>query len=404
MNKDYKRAKLYVIIFLVSISFVFLVYLANQMNYGTPYYIGGSDDLVYEQEGLEVYNANIYNPSKIIESKILGYFHNAPFFAIYMSGLIGFSNLFDGYSTFLPRIANVYYLIWICIILENLFKKYTRFNHQKISIILGLFGLAPIIQYINSHVFRDTFNLLQILLIVYLFDKLVSNKNYTRKILLLVSLAFLVYITYYTRINSLAFAGVLCFLLLGEKIKIKKKNLFLVTIPIVIVSIMNLGEILRINKFINGYTNYLLEGSSGFSSFVFSQSILPFGFILRMFYAFMSPFPNIFGLFKDVPGILLDFTNLLIYLAVVVQILAIPFIFKRILKFDWVSLAFLTLFFAIILTTFTFRHSIIYYPFLVALAVDGFMSSSKKFRSAILYSSFFIGTILGLIYMILKLL
>jgi hypothetical protein len=401
MRKNYKTAKLYVVIFIVSLIFVFLLYMANDMYYGSPYYVGGSDDVNFEYEGRVIIDSGIYNPSEILESGIIGRTNNAPFFSLYISFLIRFSELFGIYSTFLPRIMNVYYLMWVCMILEYLLKKHANFTDKKTDISIALFSLTPNIQYINSHVFRDTFNLLQILLIVLLFDKLVRKNNFVKKILYMGLLAFLLYITYYTRKNALVFAGAICLLVLAEKIKIKKRYIFIIVIPIVMLS--GFLDTIRLKYFINTYSNYVLGiAGDGLSRFIFRQPLLPFGIIYRTLYAFITPFPNFIGLFNEPTRILFDFIMLLIYCGVVIQILFIPFILKRSSKFDWLSLSFLIWFLGIIATTFTFRHVLLYYPFMVALGVDGYLSTSKKPRVQILFISGVTGFLLSIVYLLLK--
>ncbi|MFJ7729658.1 hypothetical protein ACIQXV_26600 [Neobacillus sp. NPDC097160] len=400
-RKDYRMVKLYLFIFAYSLAFVFLIYIANNLSYGSPYYFGGSDDINFENEGKIINNSGMLNPKEILESGIIGFWHNAPFFSLYISALIKFSDWFGGYNTFLPRIMNVYYLVWICLIFEYFLKKYTQFTDKKVFYSILFFTLTPNIQYINAHVFRDTFNLLQILLIVLLFEKLLSNQKYFRKILTLVTLPLLIYITYYTRINSLVFAGALCGLILAKKLRINNILFLIAIIPILFMS--NFFAAIRFDYFIKSYSSYTLElAGNGLSRYVFEQPLIPFGLIFRVFYALITPFPNFFGLFKDEKMILLDFSMLLVFIGVIFQILSVPFILKRLLKFDWLSLSFLILFFSIISTTFTFRHVLIYYPLMVAVGVDGYLSLSKNRRVKYLYLSGTVGLFFALIYMILK--
>ncbi len=402
IKRDYKIAKLYLIIFIISLIFVFLIYIANNLYYGSPYYIGGSDDINFENEGRLIINSGMISPSKILESGIIGKWHNATFYSVYISILIKISDYLGGYSTFLPRILNIYFLIWCCILLEYLLKKYANFTTQNTYISIALFSLTPNVQYINSHVFRDTFNLLQILLIIYLFDKLFSNKNYTRKILYIALLAFLIYITYYTRKNALAFAGAVCIFIIGEKFRINK--IYIIIFIILIVVMGNVLGVMSLSGFIESYRVYVLGiAGDGLSRYVFGQSLLPWGIFLRAFYAFIIPFPNFFRLFKDPTKILFDLVSFLIYLGVLIQILVIPFIIKRIIKFDWLSLSFLSWFLAVIISTFTFRHVILYYPFMVAVAVDGYLNTPSNNRKLILFLSGISAFCFGLIYISLKL-
>ena len=90
IKRDYKIAKLYLIIFIISLIFVFLIYIANNLYYGSPYYIGGSDDINFENEGRLIINSGMISPSKILESGIIGKWHNATFYSVYISILIDF--------------------------------------------------------------------------------------------------------------------------------------------------------------------------------------------------------------------------------------------------------------------------------------------------------------------------
>lgn len=402
LRKDYKTSKLYLFMFFISILFVFLIYFANQSYYGQPYYMGGSDDLKFEQWGFDVYYANMSLPHKVMESGIIGRYHNSPFYVVFIAWLIRFSKLFGDYSTFLPRFMNVYFLIWICMILEYLFKRYTNISRKIIMFAIAGFSFMPNIQYINAHIFRDTLNLLQVLLIILLCERLVNCKNLLLKISSMALLLILIYVTYYTRANSLAFAGIIIILMIGDRFKIKKRYLIALLFPLLIAS--DLLEVLRLRYFIETYSRYVSNiAGDGLSRYVFGQPLLPLGVFFRAFYAFITPFPNIFGLFKEPTKILFDLVLLLIYLGVLVQILAIPFIIKRIIKFDWLSLSFLSWFLAVIITTFTFRHVILYYPFMAAVAVDGYLDTTLNNRKIILFLSGFSAFCFGLIYVALKL-
>lgn len=400
-RKDYKSIKLYMIIFVVSHIFVFLIYLANISYYGTPYYIGGSDDLHFENEGRIIVDSGIYNLSKIIESGIIGRWHNTPFFSLLIAILIKYSEIFGGYTTFLPRIMNVYFLLWVCMVLEYLLKKYANFTDKKVSISIAIFGLTPNIQYINSHVFRDTFNLLQIFLIIFLFDRIFTKGGNIKKIIYISLLSFLLYITYYTRKASLLFSAVICILILANKMRIKSKYVLLLVAPLVVFT--SLLEIININYYIFQYTAYNLDiAGEGLSRYVFMQPLFPFGIILRACYALITPFPDFFSLFRESAKLLYDFVMFLIYIIVIIQILGIPFALKRAIKLDWLAMSFISWFLAVISATFTFRHVILYYPFLVSVGVDGYLTARKKTRTYVLFLSLFAGGMLSIIYLLLK--
>lgn len=399
-KKDEKSIKIYMYIFIISMIFVFVVYIANNMAYNTPYYVGGSDDLMFEYKGRLVADSNIFNPKKLL-GNILDMFDNSPFFAVYMAVLIKFSNLFDGYSTFLPRIINVYFLLWTCMILEYLLKNCLDFSDKKARITILLFALTPNIQYINAHIFRDTLNLFEMLMIIYVFEKLIRSNRYFIKIPYIFLLIFLIYVTYYTRQSSILFASIISLLLLFKKYKINK--LYAILLMIIVLLKSGILDTLNLSYFISYYSEYTAElVGDGLSSYIFRAPLLPWGIILRALYAFIIPFPNFFVLFKDGNKILLDIIMVFIYFGVLIQILFIPFIFKRTIKFDTLSLIFLITFVAVIGTTFTFRHVILYYPFMVALGVDQYLTSNKKTRKNILFFSLCYAILLAILYLIFK--
>jgi len=167
----------------------------------------------------------------------------------------------------------------------------------------------------------------------------------------------------------------------------------------------NLLEVSQVEYYISHYSNYIVSiAGDGLSKFIFNQPILPLGIFLRGIYALISPFPNFFGLFKETSKVLYDIIQIFIYIGVIIQIFTIPFIIKRVLRFDWLSLAFLSWFLAVIVTTFTFRHFIFYYPFLSAVAIDGYFSTKQNTRKIILFLWIIVSVGLGMIYISLKML
>lgn len=401
INSDYKSAKLWSNIFLVSMFFSFLVFLGNNIYFGEPYFIGGSDDLMFEEWGRTIYNFGIYSPSKIIEYNIIGIFNNSVFFTVYIARLIQFANIFGGYTTFLPRVANVHFFIWICMIIKYLLTRHTKISQKNIYYSVAVFAFMPSIQYINSHVFRDTFNFLQVLLIGLLFDLALRKKHIVR-FASLILIPIIAYSAYYTRASSILFAGILVVFIISSRYKIRIRYIIPIVLPLMFLS--DILAVFKVGQFIEVYSNYLLGSSDGgLSSVVFSQPLLPFGILFRTIYAFVSPFPDLF-LFKEPSRILLDLIQLAKNIGVFLQIIFIPFVIKRALKLDWIALIFLSWFLPIIASTFTFRHFLFFYPFMSALAIDGYMNTNKRARKNILYSSIFIVICLSLVYVSLKLL
>lgn len=385
----------YAIILAVSLSFVLLVYQGNQQAYGVPYFNAGSDDLYFEINGHLVAKAGFLAPSKLLGT-VLNVYDDASFFAVILSLLVRFSEFFDGYSTFLPRILNAYSLVWILMIIEYLLDKHGGFSLEALRMTLLVVGLSPNIQYINAHIFRDTVNFLQVLMIVLVFDKVVSSRNL--RVAYLAMLVPLVYMTFYTRANSLVFAAGLCLIISNEWLGVKKRYLLLGLAGLVLFS--GFLEKIRFYTYISIYSDYLSGG--GLSDYVFRVPVLPFGVVLRAAYALISPLPLFSNLFMEPQRTILDILRTLTNLGVIIRIVFIPFIVKRVFKFDWLSMSFLCCFLGVIMTTFTFRHVLFYFSFMVALGVDGYLGSTKKVRALLLLVGMFLPLILGLLYSLLK--
>lgn len=403
LKKSRKVAKIYLLIYLVSLIFVFLVHFAYQIHFDLPYYNGGSDDLNFEKYALALADEGILTPVDALNSGLLGVHTGSSFYTLFISYLYRFANLFGKYSTFLPKITNVYFFIYLIMVFEYLLQKYGGFSEERCNKTILIVGLFPNLLYVNAHVFRDTMNLLQVLLIIFVLDQILYKKKPFKKLINLFLLIMLVYITYYTRANSLVFAAALGILVIGERFNIKKIYIVLISVPIVITS--GVLETIGLFKYIEYYSVYNASiVSEGFSSYVFNQPIMPFGILFRSLFAFAVPFPNFILLFREPSKFLLDIITFIIYVGVIIQLLFAPFVLKRILKMDWLATSFLVVFLSVIVTTFTFRHVIFYYPLMAALAIDGYMSMNKKSRSNMLLISVLGGLSLTLIYIALKLL
>lgn len=368
-NQNIQEVRMYLIAFVVAIGFMFLVHYAYIQAYDLPYYNGGSDDIQFERDALQAMLAEVYAPQELVGT-VLNQFHSASFYVTFVALVMKFSSFFDGYTTFLPKVINVFLLLWATMLISYLLRKYVGFTNKQILWFIGLFSMTPNMLYINSHIFRDTLNLLLIMLIVVCIDKLFVKKWGVLQVVIALFFPLIIFCTFYLRENSLVFAAIMSILILLRKLKIRYFYIFLLNIPLLIFT--TFLEQIRFDYFVEKYSEYQTTVSSGLSNFIFEQPLFPLGVFLRFGYAFISPFPNFPGLFQDGEQFGLDMVYFFIYLFVVMQILSIPLILKRLLTIDWLSLSFIFLLFGVILTTFTFRHVVFYYPLMVALAIDGY--------------------------------
>jgi len=180
-TKPYETARLYIIVFFVAVCFVFVIYVANQQAYGNSYYIGGSEDLYFDEVAKVISDASVYNSKKLLGT-ILRLWDDASILKVHLAWMVQFGELFTGFTTFMPRIANVYFLLWSAMLLEHFLRRFTNFADKEIRFTIAVFTLTPNILNINSYVIGDTFNLLLIFLILFAFERLMTNKRLTRTV------------------------------------------------------------------------------------------------------------------------------------------------------------------------------------------------------------------------------
>lgn len=397
---DNKMLSLLFVIYVVSLIFIGMLFEANVMSYGAPYYLGNSDDLQIELRARECIGAGVLKPSSILQ--VIGA-HNSPGYVSYIASLMMISNAFDGYTTYIPRIINIFFLIWICLLLRYFLMRYTEMSDNAILYSIAIFGLTPNILYINAHVFRDSLNLLQILMAIWLFDYMLIEKKFHKRVIALIGFIVILNSIVYIRYNAVLFVVVIILVIFIQRYYHARWFIYLfVFVLLCLLAPLLLNEF-KVLLYIKNYTQYILSTHEhGLSAMVFKQPILPLGIFLRAAYALICPFPAFWLLFQASNKILLDCVWILIYLGVFVQIILMPFIIHRLLHFDWLSKVFLCTFLPVIVSTFTFRHVIFYYPFMVALAVDGIYSLSFQKRTIYIVFSIISLYVLGFCYCIIK--
>lgn len=419
-NKELRYWYLYLVGLLVSVLSILLVYYANMNSHGNPYYIGGSDDATYERLAYQTYLLGIKDPS-LIPGLIIDIHGVGSMYYIILAHLVTFGKWFDGFSTWMPRVLNIFLLIWTSWILFDLF----GLINQKVGYITSMIFICfPLVQYVNSHVFRDTLNLFLIFWLVWLVRKLIDVlakiqiKKVVFALIYVLGVVLATYMLYHLRRNSLIYpVGILGFMLF-DRIKIRaftfitrlyksKKIVFsayIVTILVVCaISLYAISKVVNLAYYIEFYTQYKQnQGSEGLSQFVYGAPIIPIGIFLRFFYAFISPFPFLNRILAGLKGLNVDTWMNLQTLGVGIVYMSMPYVIARARKFDWVSNSFLLIFLSIIVTTFTFRHMIFYLPFLLFMAIDEFKSVSWSQRKIYLIDSSIVLLVLMVVYIGLK--
>ena len=404
----------------VSLISLLLVYNANLNTFGNSYYGGGSDDRTYERLAIISYQLNLFTPSQIIGNVLNEYDVGALYYS-FIALLVLFSQQFDGFSTWLPRLVNVFLLLGSSMLLLNLFDHVNK----KISFLAIItFLIFPLTQYVNSHVFRDTLNLFLVVFLVWLIIQLKFQlKPFKLHLIRNSTLIFLivvtVYMIYFLRKNTLVYPlAILGFMSLDwfkpwlvkivDYLKLKKLRMIIAVASLVIVVVIGfiiLSRLINLEYYIQTYTQYRTElGLSGLSRFVFQMPILPFGLPIRFLYGLITPFPFINRIMIGFSSLNVDTWMNLMSIGVGMVFFSIPYLFTRLMKRDWISNSFLVIYISIILTTFTLRHMIFFTPFMLFLIWDQFLMTPMKLRKDLFLLSSFLFVILLIVYILLRML
>lgn len=356
-----------------------VIYFGLQSKYGAPYYYGGSDDRQFEVVAQDLVSRNVYFPKQM---PVYYSGHNSKGFVCMLAALMRVCNLFGGYHTVTPRIVNIILLIVLGLEVFHLVILRTG-NAQIAKRAFSFIVFFPNSIYLSSFVFRDTVNIVLLLFCVVVCCEFLKSHNLGKAVVVTVLCS---YLCFWLRAQNLMIIGATIgiFLFIGQK-GISAKRLLILLIPFllglfVLSRLDVLGSILEINS--RYTTNYFSYSNNGLSRIVFSVPLFPFGIILRMLYAIVSPIPT--GIMQIMNLFDIDaFAAFCVSCGTVYQIYQLPYLVKGMLKFDDISVEFLLMWFIISATTFTFRHFIMLYPFM-AYIVEKEKAEVKKRYTALI--------------------
>ena len=386
---SFLNKKLYIVkyhhlsfIFFISISLMLIIYYGYMSKYGVPYYIGGSDDLSFEKHAFHFINQGYRWPKELFTEPFF-YYYPAKGFVWFLACMIRFSDFFGGYHTVTFRVFNVYILLLLGMLVYDYFKNNYSFKANQNLIILYAITLFPNVQFISLHVFRDTINAFVLFSIFYIWDKHLKKHNYKLKFSLSIILLTIVltWFSFWIREQNIIFIAltILVIVFLKDK-ELKIKNfgaifgLFLVSL-----FLLNYFDVIgSVNRFNEYYSNYLDRTVEGLSASVFSIALFPYGIIVRAVYALVSPFPGDILRYKQMFSDIDTFFKVIVSIGVIAQIYLLPYLFMNIRKIDKMVVLFSIYFMGSILLTFTFRHFIMIYPFMIILMFRKFYKTTKN--------------------------
>jgi len=187
------------------------------------------------------------------------------------------------------------------------------------------------------------------------------------------------------------------------KSKSRKLRILVLSSFVIIIAIVY-DYAFELLKYFNLYYSPYLVGlgrEGGLASKIFALQLFPLGLILRILYGLVSPVPsallNIVGIPFDVDSFGIAFQSI----GTILQIMSIPFfVFSDWTEHKTEALVFWVLFLGIVVTTFTFRHFIFIYPFMVLLIISRVSQMSMNRYLVITFGEVSILAILGCIYML----
>lgn len=379
---EWKKLTIYSV---AAICFMILVYYGLIERYDEPFY--GGDDKLFEEYGRSLYKANIFTFDGV--PYIQGMFYAKGYLTI-IAWIFRLCESIGGYSTISPRILNIYlWLASVALIYKQIKKRSdTSVVAKKCLPILALY---PNALFISSCVYRDTIVTFLMVLSVVTFEEFISafrvaKVKETYNIVTYV-VCFLVgsYLLYKIRPQMMYVMLMICFLyLVWGKFRIsfgKKLLLFLIAIVAAYFLFKYSGGLNLLNLIMDGYKDYRIEANEGITKRVFSMSLVPFGLVVRFFYGLICPFP---GGMLSLPYFSQPIYSLiffLIYMMAIMQFYLVPYIVKGMIKLEYRTFRFIVVYCAIIISTFTFRHFIMIYPFAMSAIcheVESIASSKRK--------------------------
>jgi len=405
-RKDTVASDLFLEVYsIVAISAVVLywIYIAR---YGSPYYIGGSDDFAYELWAEDVVRKLGIFEYGNIRGVVVNPWHNSVGYVYLLSLLYRLGELFDGFHTMIPRLFNGMCLGLLSVFSYRLAMR-LRFERWR-SVTIALFsGLLPIMVYNAIHTFRDVFIALILIIGVYLWtprqDFSYSGSSRLKRWTVTILLALVVSeIRYYHSLVILIVAFVGDIFARERKPSNRLQTLYafaaIVLATIVLFALRNdiLGIFEQLNDSQEGYTAYRIGLSQGLGAYVFATPP-PLGYILRIGYALISPLPT---LSFQVERLLLSLGTLFQYFFL--PFLALGFLWAIRQRSLWpLFTGFTLLFLGMALFTFAERHIVPFMPLAVILVALGY-ERYRHLRIPIWLALYWLGIGVFVLYILLR--
>lgn len=401
MQWGFVAARLFLVVYCLTAVFAVILYFIYLNRYGVPYYIGGSDDLAYEEWGKSAAELPIW-AYQAIRGGVVPSWHNSPGYVYIVGLLYRFAEPLGGFHTMLPRLLNAAALGVIAAISYRIALLYGM--PEKSSLRIGLVvGLLPIMMFNAAHTFRDTIASLLSIWIVYNWAEVfvsprkrawIEIQSWVQTILVFVILNQIRSQQAIAVMIVAASSAVVSITLSKGRLRNRIPPTAIITgVLAVSILIVLIGTRDNIGSDVTGWVNSLDEtqesyteyrlglAGDGLSSFVFGADP-PFSYLLRTIYALITP----------LPVLTTEIERLWISIGTVVQYLFLPFlglgiIYSALDRSKWILLLAFALFFGgTALISFTSRHISQFLPYAVLLAAIGFTYSQRSRKFLLLFA------------------
>lgn len=400
---------IFLIVFPVAVLGTLFLYTIYLERYGTPYYVGGSDDVAFEKAGRAVADALGVLEYGRIRGEIVKSTHNAVGYVYFVSLLIRVSDHLGGFHTLIPRFVNAAALAllasstYVCGIR-------CRLAHRTAVAAALLTGIAPVMVYTAVHTFRDTLTSLITMAVVleWVGEPPAPGRAHAARRIGVTALGAIA-LSELRQFQAVATLGIVLVALVAATGVGRGRAVIGRRLSRLVLSIGGLAAtgfalsppgrqlILRLGSSLERYTDYRLGMADGLSRFVFGAPF-PWTYALRALYALVTPFPVLTG----------DIDRLWLSVGTILQWLLLPFVLLglraalRQRRWWTVVSALIFMFSGMALVSFTSRHIAQFLPYAALVGGLGY-ERSRSSRAFLVLGSAGCGLLLGLVYVCLKL-
>jgi len=382
------------------------LYAIYMKRYGSPYYVGGSDDRAFELLAKEVALSTGVLEYSSIRGNIVSRTYPCVGYVYLVSLLYRVGELLGGFHTMLPRLFNAMSLGLVSVFTYLLGKRYHLSRRVSMGVAFSV-GLFPMAMYTAAHTFRDVLTSLLTIWVVYIwsnnFDRFRLRHRLWSWVQTLAIVGVLDELRTYQAVATLAIALVGDLLSSRQRFgQLTKANLYRLAVLVVcIVALFVFQQRLawfggRLERAQEGYSQYRIGLSDGLAAYVFSAPA-PLTYVLRVSYALISPLPILSGEVERVwlsAGTVFQFFFL--------PFLAVGFVRSIRDRTKWLLLtAFGVLFLGVALISFAGRHIVQFLPYGALIAGIGF-ERYRKYRMPVWVTAGWVGMVLALTYIALK--